>query len=244
MTRHCQSCRHANTEWAQYCAQCGAPIEAPPIAAPTAVSASAPELPTPAIPGKPRSGRRLMWIAIVLLMGMGWFWVVVPPSRRQHTPRVHVSHDAIALPAQNNTPVPQTKTARSYRVDNDLADAVFALLRPSHVPIVVTRLDDDYLRVKGTTDEIAAIDRFVDELRLERHHFKGKSLETYQLPSDQAAALESALNHAKQRIHVRRDGSTLRVRGTPSLHEAIRNLIPFLRPQMQSMVDISEPRRY
>lgn len=239
MTRHCQSCRHANTEWAQYCAQCGAPIEAP-----TAVPASAPDLATPAIPEKPRSGRRLMWIAVVLLMGMGWFWVAVPPSRRQHTPRIHGSHHTIELPAQINAPNPQTKTERSYRVDDDLADAVFALLRPSHVPIIVARLDDDYLRVKGSTYEIAAIDRFVDELRSERHHFKGKSLETYQLPSDQAAALESALNHAKQRIHVRRDGSMLRVRGTPSLHEAIRNLLPFLRPPMQSMVDISDSRRY
>jgi hypothetical protein len=250
MTQECRVCQHANPEWAQFCAQCGTGFETTQTAIPAHPVDDAHVAPPPLnVPPKSGGGRQFMWIAVVVLMGMGWFWVMIPPSRRQHihdepTSHIHHTQGPFASNSYNAAPAPQTFQRKTYSLDKELTEALWGLLSPDHVTIVVSRPDDRVLSVQGTDEQIAAIDAFLAELKSDGFSLRSDKTQTYQLTPNQARSLQKALACGKRSIHVRRNGSTLRVRGKPSLHDSIERLIPYLEQRMQSMVDVSKTRPY
>lgn len=252
MTRHCPHCRHVNPDWAHFCAQCGSQIDpvrptadpAPPVAdVPNPTARATP----PATPSKPRTGQRLLLLFTILLLGFGWFVVMLPPSRRHMQYPVQLSqgpHDLLF----ENAPAPidtnlRLTSLKTFHEDEDLVDAMFRLLRPNHVPIRVQRVDDRAFTAQGTPEQIEAIDRFLRQLKSGGVSFR-KRIEVYTLPTDQAEALADALETSRKNITVRRDESQLHVRASSVQQDAIRELMKYLEPPMQSMVDISDRHGY
>lgn len=244
MTRHCPQCRHDNQEWAQFCAQCG--VELVANAAPSAAPPIAHQTSTPAEPAPTTSKApgMLMLLVGILIAGAGWF-VVFNSTGRPHRDLTHATdgHDHHLNPPGISYPTQEIELLNLPFDDDDLADAMFRLLSPSHVPIVVSRIDDERLHVQGTADQIASLRRFLDQLNSDHYSFRKKLL-SYNLPSDQADALEDALKCAKRKVTVRRDGSTLHVKATTGLHDALGDLMQYVRPAMQSMVDVSNRHGY
>ncbi|HPF41167.1 MAG TPA: hypothetical protein P5081_23660 [Phycisphaerae bacterium] len=266
MEQICRHCDHENSEWALYCARCGAPIEAPNA---VAVDAPPPVLPAPTPPPafpvsppnspKKKSGanRALATLVVILIVGVGWFVVLAGTARRRTShsmnERLEVTHDhhphedrydrtpqAPEYP-RNSTPYrDDTRTTeKTLRADDDIIDALYRLLSPQHVPILVTRVDEDRLYARGSREQLDALDRFVRRLKAREHDATSRRMATYWLNVEQARALADALDHARSKMTVRRDGASLRVLASDEMHDAIRELLRQVQPEMQSMVDIS-----
>jgi len=245
MARHCTNCRYANPEWAQYCAHCGATLTVGGLPhGPVAVERDQRDGFQPAIPPPPAARpasccrqRRRAWLAVVCLMAMGWFWVIKPRSR---------SHQHIFDPGPSASvhvaPSGDLSTEFSYHGDKDVADALYDLLRPDHVPIRVGRSGDGII-VSGTQDQIASIQALLNALR--DYPNTGQydlQLRTYVLPGSQVSALEDLLETARHRIHLEQSRGTLRVRAPAAIHDAIERLMPYL--SVNTMTDISHRRSH
>ncbi|MCA9254463.1 MAG: zinc ribbon domain-containing protein [Phycisphaerales bacterium] len=266
MERICRHCDHENSEWALYCARCGAPIEAPNAVAvdapPPVIPASAPPPAPPVSPETPPkkksgAGKAFATLALILIVGVGWFVVLSRTARRDASRALNdpidVTHDhhapedtynrAPQSPENHRNSTSNRDNARTMektiRADDDVIDALYRLLSPQHVPILVTRVDDDRLHAQGTRDQLDALDRFARRLKAREHDATSRQMATYWLNVDQARALADALDHARSKIIVRRDGASLRVLASGEMHDAIRGLLRYVQPEMQSMVDIS-----
>lgn len=187
-----------------------------------------------------------MLLAIILLAGAGWFVVMLPPNHHNAGPRFrHLDHllEPTPAPVGQNTNIRVTDH-KLFHEDHDVADAMFRLLSPSHVPILVQRIDGERFTARGTPEQIHAVSRFLDLLRTKRHHAFKVHFADYSLPIDQAKALEKALESSEAHITVRRNGSTLHVLAGDALHGALDNFLQYVRPDIESMVDISNRRDY
>ncbi|MCB9851707.1 MAG: zinc ribbon domain-containing protein [Phycisphaerales bacterium] len=252
MGQQCETCRHENSEWAQFCGQCGAQLAphgangTPPPPIPQALNDAA-------VLPRARTGGLLMTLAIIAMIGFGWLWVMMPASRRHSIPMPDVSfvppempdvfghHDTPTSPGVVNDDGNHAIARKTFQADDDIIDALYRLLRPTTVPIVVTRPADNRLSASGRPDDMAALEAFVRELNSTHSAMGGRQLTTYHLPPEQAKALEDVLGEARTRVTVRRDGSALHVRAPQAMHRSIDNLLRHIQSQMQTMVDISRP---
>lgn len=242
MGQQCGNCRRDNVNWAQYCAHCGMQLSALETTAASPPQAISPASGDAAVPPRSSAGGILLTLAIIAMIGFGWLWVMMPASRRHPIPPTAVS----TVPNEVHDPYGHHDVSgdhaiaqKTFQADDDIIDALFRLLSPQDVPIVVARLDDDRLSASGSPDDIASLDAFVRQLDSRDAAMRGRQLTTYHLPPDQAKALEDALEKARSRITVRRDGSALHVRASQAMHKSIDDLLQHIQPRMQTMVDIS-----
>lgn len=180
--------------------------------------------------------RRLAWLVVVALMAWGWFWVIKP---RPHPPHPTVNWEV--NPSVNVVPNGYASTRFDYRGDEDVADALFQLLRPDRVSIKVGRNGRDGVSVTGTLDEINSIKALLDAVG-DRSYVNRSDLQlrTYALPPDQADAMKEILETAGRRIHVEDKRGTLRVRAPRAVHDAIGRVIQHL--NINTMTDISSQK--
>lgn len=121
------------------------------------------------------------------------------------------------------------------------ADALFNLLAPDHVPVLVGRSDDGVI-VRGTSDQANVVNDFVALLtRLDhlRYPDRRRSIEharptwttskTYPLREPQAESLWRLLAFEDVPVLVRRDGPHVRVDATPEDQRIIERLVRIVR---------------
>lgn len=137
-----------------------------------------------------------------------------------------------------------TKTVtitRSFHLPHSNADAVYQLLRPSDVKVVVSR-ERDGIRVSGTPGEIAAVAEFTKLLtrhqdclayevqrRMAESRKDWSTREKYKLSNSKAKMLFDALAPEDIPVLVQRSGRYLRVDATSEDQQTVRQMVSVLR---------------
>ncbi|HWL94967.1 MAG TPA: hypothetical protein VNT79_15715 [Phycisphaerae bacterium] len=115
-------------------------------------------------------------------------------------------------------------------LDAARVDALFDLLKPEDVPVLV-REDGDRLLVEGSTHRVGAVRDLVNILRRHVHRGQGDLpretaiRKTYELSRKHAAALARALSYSHASIRVYRDENELSVTASPVDQQAISQLV-------------------
>ena len=130
---------------------------------------------------------------------------------------------------------------RSIQLPHSNADAVFQLLRPRDVKVVVSR-ESNGIRVSGTPGEVAAVDQFTQlltrhqgcfahevEQRMTESRKDWSTRKKYKLSHSKAKMLFDALAPEDIPVLVQRTGRYVRVDATREDQQTVRGMVSILR---------------
>ena len=227
MDQICTRCRHSNPQWGKFCGRCGASLTADAAAtAPAPPPGPARERPSAA--PRPARSRRLGWLAVVGLMGLGWFWVMKPRSPMSAAGWAPFKEET----SQQNVFI--------YDRHEDLADALYDLLR-NGAPIQVRRTaDGDGIVVTGHAPQVQAVRNLAQAVEARsRSDRSSMTLRGYALERSQRRAIEEVLEQAGSRVHMEARDGLLWLRAPDPIHHAVAELLPMLNGG--TMRDVSRP---
>ena len=219
MAKTCPHCRQENVSPARFCAHCGKPIG-------DQITGFRNEIQTPKV--KKRGGCGFLCVLGMLCAGSAGLFLLAKNDARCWAPFYRVT------------------VSRSFPLAADKAEAMFDLLKPSNVSVLVGPtyrgqfISGRGLDVEGTREEIRTVERFLGLLtsasdeyerswRPRYAHTCGLKIDRrYRLGRQKAKALERILSFEAVPVSAYRSRSKLKITATPEDHEVIHAIVKIL----------------
>lgn len=229
MSHACPTCRSDLKAGARFCARCGEPLLRGASPALSAIG-SAGRPAAPQVKRTSNSDHVAPKSGAPAKTGFAWLWmcVALPLTICIGAPLfLQISSSSYANSAKQ-------LQIRFADAEKRRADALYDLLKPADVNVVVGRTPDG-VKLEGKTDEIRSISQLIDMIRtnsLSAGHSSPKVdrtiRRTYQLREGRAADLARVLSFTPSHVRFTLDQGTLIVTATPDDHRAIESVVRLL----------------